>query len=198
MQRVNTEHSSKTQRQRVFVLPIPRGWVGQQSLTHMSSQWPWGGTLPLTFVSEGISQTYCTSYVSTEPFTLWWYSYLVLFLIVVALSRRNLQESILLDNVYLAYPAHTTNKTWNLHLYARDHECMDYVEMTCTLIRWSKCESVNECTSGFWGRIPMKCRGESFRHRKGRSRMTSAAEDKFIRVTSLRSCSPIKCFTEFK
>jgi hypothetical protein len=35
-------------------------------------------------------------------------------------------------------------------------------------------------------------------HRKGRPRVTSAAEDKFIRVTSLRNCSPNKCFTEFK
>ena len=32
------------------------------------------------------------------------------------------------------------------------------------------------------------------RHRKGRSRVTSAAEDKFISVTSLRKCSPNKCF----
>jgi hypothetical protein len=32
-------------------------------------------------------------------------------------------------------------------------------------------------------------------HRKGRPRVTSAAEDKFI---SLRNCSPNKCFTEFK
>ena len=29
----------------------------------------------------------------------------------------------------------------------------------------------------------------------GRPRVTSAAEDKFIRVTSLRNCSPNKCFT---
>jgi transposase len=36
------------------------------------------------------------------------------------------------------------------------------------------------------------------RHRKGRPRVTSAAEDKFIRVTCLRNCSPNKCFTEFK
>jgi transposase len=36
------------------------------------------------------------------------------------------------------------------------------------------------------------------RHRKGRPRVTSAAEDKLIRVTSLRNCSPNKCFTEFK
>ena len=28
------------------------------------------------------------------------------------------------------------------------------------------------------------------RHRKGRPRVTSAAEDKFIRVTSLRNCRP--------
>jgi transposase len=35
-------------------------------------------------------------------------------------------------------------------------------------------------------------------HRKGRPRVTSAAEDKLIRVTSLRNCSPNKCFTEFK
>jgi hypothetical protein len=28
--------------------------------------------------------------------------------------------------------------------------------------------------------------------------VTSAAEDKFIRVTSLRNCNPNKCFTEFK
>jgi transposase len=32
------------------------------------------------------------------------------------------------------------------------------------------------------------------RHRKGRPRVTSAAEDKFIRVTSLRNCSANKCF----
>ena len=31
-------------------------------------------------------------------------------------------------------------------------------------------------------------------HRKGRPRVTSAAEDKFIRVTNLRNCSPNKCF----
>jgi hypothetical protein len=31
-------------------------------------------------------------------------------------------------------------------------------------------------------------------HREGRPRVTSAAEDKFIRVTSLRKCSPNKCF----
>jgi predicted transcriptional regulator len=36
------------------------------------------------------------------------------------------------------------------------------------------------------------------RHRKGRLRVTSAAEDKFIGVTSLRNCSPNKYFTEFK
>jgi transposase len=36
------------------------------------------------------------------------------------------------------------------------------------------------------------------RHRKGRPRVTSAAEDKFIRVTSLRNCSPNKCFTKIK
>ena len=34
--------------------------------------------------------------------------------------------------------------------------------------------------------------------RKGRPRVPSAAEDKFIRVTSLRNCRPNKCFTEFK
>jgi transposase len=36
------------------------------------------------------------------------------------------------------------------------------------------------------------------RHRNGRSRVTSAAEDKFIRVTSLRNCSPNKCSTQCK
>ena len=36
------------------------------------------------------------------------------------------------------------------------------------------------------------------RHRKGRPRVTSAAEDEFIRVTSLRNLSPNKCFTDFK
>ena len=36
------------------------------------------------------------------------------------------------------------------------------------------------------------------RHRKGRPRVTSAAEDKFIPVTSLRNCNPNKFFTEFK
>jgi transposase len=35
-------------------------------------------------------------------------------------------------------------------------------------------------------------------HRKGRPRVNSAAEDKFIRVPSLRNCSPNKCFSEFK
>jgi hypothetical protein len=35
-------------------------------------------------------------------------------------------------------------------------------------------------------------------HRKGRPRRTSAAEEKFIRVTSPRNCSPNKCFTESK
>jgi hypothetical protein len=35
------------------------------------------------------------------------------------------------------------------------------------------------------------------RHRKGRPRVTSAAEDKLIRVNSLRNCSPKKCFIEF-
>jgi hypothetical protein len=35
-------------------------------------------------------------------------------------------------------------------------------------------------------------------HRKGRPRVTSAAENKFIRVTSLRNCSPNKCYPEFK
>ena len=34
------------------------------------------------------------------------------------------------------------------------------------------------------------------RHRKGRPRVTYAAEDKFVRVISLRNCSPNKCFTE--
>ena len=32
------------------------------------------------------------------------------------------------------------------------------------------------------------------RHRNGRPRVTSAVEDKFIGVTSLRNCSPNKCF----
>jgi transposase len=32
-------------------------------------------------------------------------------------------------------------------------------------------------------------------HRKGRPRVTSAANDKFIRVTNLRNCSPNKYFT---
>jgi hypothetical protein len=36
------------------------------------------------------------------------------------------------------------------------------------------------------------------RHRKGRPSETSAREDKFIRVTHLKNCSPNKCFTEFK
>jgi hypothetical protein len=35
-------------------------------------------------------------------------------------------------------------------------------------------------------------------HRKGRPRVTSAAEDKFIKVTSLRNSRPNNCFTEFK
>jgi transposase len=35
-------------------------------------------------------------------------------------------------------------------------------------------------------------------HRKGTSRVTSVAEDKFISFTSLRNCSPNKCFTELK
>ena len=36
------------------------------------------------------------------------------------------------------------------------------------------------------------------RHRKGRPRVTSSAEEKFIRVTNLRNYSPNTCFTEFK
>jgi transposase len=36
------------------------------------------------------------------------------------------------------------------------------------------------------------------RHRKGSPRVTSAAEDKFIRGTSLRNCRPNKCFKAFK
>jgi hypothetical protein len=35
-------------------------------------------------------------------------------------------------------------------------------------------------------------------YRKGIPRVTSAAEDKFIRITSLRNCSLNKCFIEFK
>jgi transposase len=35
-------------------------------------------------------------------------------------------------------------------------------------------------------------------HRNGRPRVTSAAEDKFFRVSSLRNCNPNKCFREFK
>ena len=36
------------------------------------------------------------------------------------------------------------------------------------------------------------------RHMKGRPRVTSAAEDKLIRDTSLRNCCPNKSFTDFK
>jgi hypothetical protein len=36
------------------------------------------------------------------------------------------------------------------------------------------------------------------RHRKGRARLTSAAEDKFIRVNCTSDCSPNKFFREFK
>jgi hypothetical protein len=36
------------------------------------------------------------------------------------------------------------------------------------------------------------------RHRKGRPKVTSAAEDTLIRVTILRNCSPNKSFTKFK
>ena len=36
------------------------------------------------------------------------------------------------------------------------------------------------------------------RHRKGRPSVTSAAEDKFIRVNCSSDCSPNKCFTEFR
>ena len=36
------------------------------------------------------------------------------------------------------------------------------------------------------------------RHGKGRPRVTSAAEDKFIRVNCALDCSPNKCLTEFK
>jgi hypothetical protein len=36
------------------------------------------------------------------------------------------------------------------------------------------------------------------RHRNGRPKVTSAAEDKFIRVKCTSVCSPNKCFTEFK
>jgi hypothetical protein len=35
-------------------------------------------------------------------------------------------------------------------------------------------------------------------HRKGRPRVTSAAEDKFVKVNCTSDCSPNKCFTEFK
>jgi transposase len=35
-------------------------------------------------------------------------------------------------------------------------------------------------------------------HRNGRLRVTSAAEDKFIRVSYISDCNPNKCFTEFK
>ena len=35
-------------------------------------------------------------------------------------------------------------------------------------------------------------------HRKGRPRVTSVVEHKFLRVPSLRNCSPNKCLTEFK
>jgi transposase len=35
-------------------------------------------------------------------------------------------------------------------------------------------------------------------YRNGRPRVTSAAQDMFIRVTSLRNGSPNKCFKEFK
>jgi transposase len=35
-------------------------------------------------------------------------------------------------------------------------------------------------------------------HRKGRPRVTSAAEDKFIRVNCTSDCNPNTCFTEFK
>jgi transposase len=33
-------------------------------------------------------------------------------------------------------------------------------------------------------------------HRKGRPRVTSAAEDNFIKVNCTTDCSPNKCFTE--
>jgi hypothetical protein len=36
------------------------------------------------------------------------------------------------------------------------------------------------------------------RYRKGRSRVTSAAGDKFIRFNGTSDCIPHKCFTEFK
>jgi transposase len=45
---------------------------------------------------------------------------------------------------------------------------------------------------------PIKQYDENVSHEKGRPRVTSAAEHKFIRVTSLRNCTPNKCFTEFK
>jgi transposase len=35
-------------------------------------------------------------------------------------------------------------------------------------------------------------------HRKGRPRVTSAAESKFIRMNCTSDCSTNKCFTEFK
>ena len=46
----------------------------------------------------------------TEPL-LCCYSYLLSFLIVVALLRRNLQVSISLDGVYHVYPVETNNTT---------------------------------------------------------------------------------------
>jgi hypothetical protein len=49
---------------------------------------------------------------------------------------------------------------------------------------------------------PLKGYDETGSHedcnRIGRPIVISAAEDQFIRVTSLRNCSPNKCFTEFK
>uniref|UniRef100_A0A4W5L1X9 Uncharacterized protein n=1 Tax=Hucho hucho TaxID=62062 RepID=A0A4W5L1X9_9TELE len=54
-------------------------------------------------------------------------------------------------------------------------------------------ESVREWEMQFMGMRYDETDSSKDRHRKGRPRVTSAAEEKFIRVTS-----PNKCFTEFK
>ena len=60
-----------------------------------------------------------------------------LLLIVVALSRRKLQVSILLDGVYHVYPLHMTNKTLNL-LHTSGNQSGRLVSMGSRVAQWSK------------------------------------------------------------
>ena len=89
-----------------------------------------------------------------------------------------------------------------MHMTARLEFAKGHLKDSQTMrnkILWSD-ETLKVSSSAFAKTI--KCYDETGshedRHRKGRPRVTSAAEDKFIRVTSIRNCSPNKCFIEFK